>query len=113
MANFQVTPGKTGLPVQKTLKPVEAANEPRRWQTFLRRATRPKYLLIMPAILVLSFISIYPFLQALRESLFGVTIQDYFNAPFVGVQNYSATLQDSTFWSSLAVSLIYVVATVT
>jgi ABC-type sugar transport system permease subunit len=113
MADFQATPGKTGLPVQKTLKPVEAANEPRRSQTFLRRATRPKYLLIMPAIIVLSFITIYPFLQALRESLFGVTIQNYFDAPFVGVQNYSATLQDPTFWSSLAVSLIYVVASVT
>jgi len=113
MANFQVTPGKTGLPVQKTLQPVEAAKEPRRRQNFLQRATRPQYLLIMPAILVLGLVTIYPFLQALRESLFGVTIQNYFDAPFVGLQNYSATLQDSTFWSSLTVSLIYVVAAVT
>lgn len=113
MANFQVTPGKTGLPVQKTLKPAEAVKEPQRRQNFLQRATRPKYLLIMPAVIVLSFITIYPFLQALRESFFGVTIQAYFEAPFVGLQNYSATLQDPTFWSSLKVGLIYVVATVT
>jgi multiple sugar transport system permease protein len=113
MSNFQATPGKTGSPVQQILQPARAVPGPRRRQNFLQRATRPQYLLIMPAILVLGFITIYPFLQALHSSLFGVTIQNYFDAPFVGLQNYSATLQDPTFWSSLLVSLMYVVAVVT
>lgn len=80
----------------------------RRWKA----ATQPKYLLLLPVTIILCLITIYPFLQALRESVYNVTIQNYFTASFVGLQNYATALQDGTFWSSLLVSLIYVVCAV-
>lgn len=112
MANFQVTPGKSSLSVEQTLQSAGIVDERKKRQNVLQRATRPHYLLIMPAVLVLGLITIYPFLQALRESVFGVTIQSYFDAPFVGVQNYVTTLQDASFWASLRISLVYVLASV-
>jgi multiple sugar transport system permease protein len=77
-----------------------------------RALWQPKYLLLLPVTLILVLITIYPFLQALRESFYGVTIQSYFSAPFVGLQNYAAALQDQTFWGALGISLVYVVAAV-
>ncbi len=82
------------------------------WQRRLQTLTRPKYLLLLPVTLILCLVTIYPFVQALRESVYGVTIQNYFSASFVGLQNYATALQDQTFWTSLKVSLIYVVAAV-
>src|SRR5579875_1666974 len=81
----------------------------RRWQTL----AQPRYLLLLPVVLILCLVTIYPFVQAVRESVYGVSIQNYFNAPFVGFQNYATALQDQTFWSSLVVSGIYVVGAVT
>jgi multiple sugar transport system permease protein len=78
------------------------------WETL----TQPRYLLLLPVTLILLLITVYPFLQALRESFYGVTIQSYFSAPFVGLQNYATALQDQTFWASLATSLVYVLGSV-
>jgi multiple sugar transport system permease protein len=82
------------------------------WQRRWRAVTQPKYLLLLPVTVILCLVTIYPFVQALRESVYNVTIQNYFSASFVGLQNYATALQDGTFWTSLLVSLIYVVCAV-
>jgi multiple sugar transport system permease protein len=83
------------------------------WQRRLRAVSQPKYLLLLPVTLILCLVTIYPFAQALRESVYNVSIQNYFSATFVGFQNYATALQDGTFWTSLLVSLIYVAGAVT
>jgi len=96
------SPG-TGLP---------ALAAPGRMSRLWARFAQPRYVLLWPITFILLLITVYPFLQALRESFYGVTIQNYFSAPFVGLQNYAMALQDQAFWASLGTSLIYVVGSV-
>jgi multiple sugar transport system permease protein len=112
MTIFQTVSRKTGRQVQEAPMPSRSAGQPRKRPPFLQLVTRPKYLLLVPVTVILCFVSIYPFLQALRDSIYGVNIQSYFDAPFVGLQNYSAALTDPTFWLSLQVNILYVVVAV-
>lgn len=112
MTIFQTVSQKTGRQVQPAPTLSRSANQPRMRQPFWQQITRPKYLLLVPVTVILCFVSIYPFLQALRDSVYDVNIQSYFDAPFTGLQNYSIALSDPTFWSSLQVNVLYVVIVV-
>jgi multiple sugar transport system permease protein len=112
MTIFQTMSRKTKLQVQEAPTLSRSVGPLRKRQPFLRQVTSPKYLLLVPVTVILCFVSVYPFLQALRDSVFGLNIQSYFDAPFVGLQNYSAALTDPTFLISLQVNVLYVVAAV-
>ena len=54
--------------------------------------------------------------MCIRDSLYGVylTFTSWdgvsSNKPFVGLKNYAAVVADSSFWQSLGLTLLYVVA---
>ncbi len=70
--------------------------------TFKRRFNWYAFVMIAPAVVVLLAVGIYPLLFAVDVSsrLYQLT-KPYLGNPFVGLQNYVATLQDPLFWQSL------------
>lgn len=70
-----------------------------------------KYFLIVPVILVLFGVVIYPFAYSMWLSLHDITVMNYFNPPFSGVDNFLRIFQDSFFWNSIKVTFAYVVFT--
>jgi multiple sugar transport system permease protein len=74
----------------------------------LRRALRP-YLLTLPAVAVTVGI-LYPFGLAVFYTLFDYSAQKPL-PDFVGLQNYTALIQQSDFWHSAWVTLVYAVST--
>lgn len=76
-----------------------SAGYPRRRRTPLQRRARTGQLFAAPAALGLLFISIVPLGVAIGLSLFKY---DLLSRPqFVGLKNYTDTLGDSAFWSSV------------
>lgn len=77
---------------------------------------REKFLglwLILPAMIILVFFNIYPFIQTVRFSFFNwvLTRPDYME--LVGFSNYIDLFKDHNFWVSLGITLIYIISTVT
>lgn len=70
-----------------------------------------KYFLIVPVVLVLFGIVIYPFIYSIWLSLHDVTIMNYFHPPFSGIDNFVKILGDPFFWNSIRVTLVYVLVT--
>mgnify|MGYP000698699574 CR=1 FL=1 len=66
-----------------------------------------KYLMLVPAVSILAFVTIYPFIYSIYLSLYKVTIQNYFNPPFYGLGNYIEELTSLHFWNSIKVTLTY------
>src|SRR5688572_30062512 len=67
---------------------------------------------MIPGLVVLGALSIYPAVYSIFISLFRWNLQDPGNRPFVGLRNYTNLLTDDAFWQSLQVTLIFVVVTV-
>ncbi len=67
---------------------------------------------MIPGLVVLGALSIYPAVYSVFISLFRWNLQDPGNRPFVGLRNYTNLLTDDAFWQSLQVTLIFVVVTV-
>jgi multiple sugar transport system permease protein len=71
------------------------------------------YALILPALLVISFVILYPVVEAIRTSLYSVTIAaSTQGAKFVGLTNYRRILSKPIFWDQLWVTCIYTFGTV-
>jgi len=70
-----------------------------------------KYFLIIPIVLVLFGVVIYPFAYSVWLSLHDVTIMNYFHPPFSGVDNFLRIFRDSFFWNSIRVTFTYVLVT--
>lgn len=70
------------------------------------------YWLIAPAMIILLFFNIYPFIQTVRFSFFNwvLTRPDY--RGFVGFKNYIDLFTDHNFWESLRITGVYVFASV-
>lgn len=67
---------------------------------------------MIPGLIVLGALFIYPALYSIFISLFRWNLQDPQNRPFVGLQNYASLLSDPAFWHSFQVTVIFVVTTV-
>jgi len=67
-----------------------------------------KYLLIIPVIVALVGVVIYPFAYSIWLSLHDVTIMNYFHPPFSGVDNFVRVFGDPFFWNSIRVTFTYV-----
>ena len=79
----------------------------------LTRAGRSGWLFVLPTIVVLVLLGLYPMLNAIWES---VRIDNLFNpsaARFTGLSNYTELLGDSTFRKSLLLTAIWTGAVVT
>lgn len=67
-----------------------------------------KYTLLLPSILILLAVSIFPFIYALRASLFDVSAINLLKTwNFVGLRNYKSLFSDRIFWNALLLTLEY------
>ncbi len=74
-----------------------------------RAESRFGWRLILPAIVIIGGLIIYPIGYNIFLSFFDVTLQG--DRSYVGLTNYRSVLSDPTFWSSVITTLIYVVST--
>jgi multiple sugar transport system permease protein len=70
------------------------------------------WLLLAPALAMTSVLVLVPAMQTAWMSLHSVILFRPRSRPFVGLDNYAASLADPVFWSSLWNSLIWVVSAV-
>ena len=74
-----------------------------------RAESRFGWRLILPAIIIIGGLIIYPIGYNVFLSFFDVTLQG--DRTYVGLTNYRSVLFDPTFWRSVLTTLIYVVST--
>jgi sn-glycerol 3-phosphate transport system permease protein len=77
----------------------------------MRRETIHAYLLVLPALILLVAFTHWPAIETLVDSLFA-TPHGGHPAPFVGLENYIALLDDTVFWQALRNNAIYAAATI-
>ena len=73
---------------------------------------RSALLLLMPVLLVLAVVAVYPILHALYTSLFDINLTRPHRTPFVGLGNYARVLDDPRFWVAVRRTTVYTVVTV-
>lgn len=66
---------------------------------------------LFPLILIISIVSVYPFVQGMMSSLYGGSIFAG-KERFVGIDNFVTLFEDDLFWSSLKNNIIWVVSCV-
>jgi multiple sugar transport system permease protein len=74
---------------------------------------RTGWLLVIPALLILTLVFAYPILRAFWQSVFTINLGNQLNAEFTGLTNYARMAQDGRFWTTLGNTLIFTIATVT
>lgn len=77
-----------------------------------RSEQRLGWLLAGPAFAVMLFVTMYPILQALWDSLFSYRLTAPDDREFIGLQNYWTVVTDSVFWNGLRVTVLITVVTV-
>ncbi len=73
---------------------------------------RSALVLLLPALLVLAVIAVYPILQAFYTSLFDINLTRPHRAPFVGLGNYELVFSDPRFWVAVRRTTVYTMVTV-
>lgn len=69
-------------------------------------------LLLAPAFLALLVTTTFPLLFLVYTSAYRIDLAMPFANGFVGFENYAVLLQDSRFWQSLVISMVYTISTV-
>ncbi len=70
------------------------------------------YILLLPAIFVVTLFIIYPVCQAVVMSFYNITLTGAGRNRFVGLFNYRSMLVSREFWGALWVTLLYVIGSV-
>jgi multiple sugar transport system permease protein len=70
------------------------------------------FLLMLPALLVILFIIVYPLLNAVVTSFFRYFLTDAKGPTFIGLANYGAMLASAGFWRVFLNTVVYVGGTV-
>ena len=74
-----------------------------------RAESRFGWRLILPAVIIIGGLILYPIAYNIFLSFFDVTLQG--DRTYVGLTNYRSVLLDPTFWRAVLTTLIYVVGT--
>lgn len=78
-----------------------------------RRAKRAGYLLLLPSVLLIGVLIVYPAINTIYQSFFEIRTQTAALGPkFVGVKNYIRAFHDEHFWDTLWWTLIFTVVSV-
>jgi sn-glycerol 3-phosphate transport system permease protein len=77
----------------------------------MRRETLQAWLLLLPAVILLVAFTHWPGIETLVDSFYA-TPHGSRPPPFVGLDNYSALLDDPVFWQALRNNAIYAAATI-
>ncbi|KLO22808.1 ABC transporter [Marinitoga sp. 1197] len=67
--------------------------------------------LVLPTVILISLLILYPVFYNIYLSFFEVSISDTPNK-FVGLQNYKEILFDSSFWKSFGITILFTLTTV-
>jgi multiple sugar transport system permease protein len=70
------------------------------------------FLLMLPALIVILFIIVYPLFNAIVTSFFRLVLTDARGREFVGLANYSSMLTSLSFWRVFLNTVVYVAGTV-
>ncbi len=89
-------------------QPAAAARQPS--TVAPRRIDLLGYALLLPTLVVLAVVVVYPLLQALSMSLQRYRLTDSAPPAFVGLANYAALTRDPVFWGSLQTTVVWTVA---
>jgi multiple sugar transport system permease protein len=73
-----------------------------------RRRPSAEFWMLLPAVLVLAALSIYPFFYMIWMSLSSITLIGGISTTFVGLQNWETLVTDPAVWSSWLTTLEYV-----
>ena len=85
-----------------------SAVETRRGPVSRRRVLNPLVpLFLAPAFVIMGYVVAYPLLRTFWLSLFHVELVDPDHQAFVGLGNFLALAHDTTFWQSLARTLVF------
>lgn len=81
--------------------------------SMLRKERRVAIIFVVPALLAVTAVFIYPMLQSLYLSFFQVElIKPWLGRPFVGLGNYIRALSNPEFWSSMGKTAYFTVVSV-
>ena len=81
--------------------------------TIRKREKQTGWLLIIPALLILALVFVYPIARAFWLSLFTENLGTELKPVFSGLSNYSRMLGDGRFWQSLGNTTIFTVISIT
>ncbi len=81
-------------------------------QTYTARRARVGYLFVLPAVIMLALVSVYPLLYNAWLSLHHDVLTDPLATHFSGLANYHLLLTDSEFWGDFLRTLIFTVISV-
>ena len=70
------------------------------------------YILILPAIIVLAAVGLYPFFFSLSASFTSWYLPDPSTKKFIFLKNYADVLTDGLFWKSVRIMLVFVLTSV-
>lgn len=76
-----------------------------------RRRNLFPYLLVLPLIVSVAFVNLYPLLSALRLSTFDYSLL-VGNSEFIGLENYRQALRDSVFWRVVVNTIAWTIGSV-
>ncbi|WP_081416560.1 carbohydrate ABC transporter permease [Arthrobacter castelli] len=90
-------------------QPRKPVVKPERTRRQLSESRLGKYLFVLPAVLFIGLLMIYPLFYNLNLSLHDVHLSNFLagERPFVGLQNYFDAFSQPAFWHSLWISLLY------
>lgn len=72
-----------------------------------------RYLLVVPVVLALVFVVLFPLIFNLRLSFTNANFSNYINPSFIGIRNYTDLFHLNAFWNSVRFTLIFVSIAVT
>lgn len=73
---------------------------------------RAAFLLVLPVIVVLMAVAVYPIIYSFYTSLYDIVLTRPWRQPFVGLGNYWRAFADANFWIAVQRTTIYTVITV-
>ena len=80
--------------------------------TIRQKERRIGWLLIIPALLILTLVFVYPIARALWLSFFAENLATELKPVFAGFGNYNRMLTDGRFWQSLANTTVFTVISI-
>jgi trehalose/maltose transport system permease protein len=81
--------------------------------TLARQQERLGWLLVLPPLLVIAVIALYPLFETFRLSLTNERLASARETRYVGFENYSDLFADDQFWTSMKNTAIFTVSSVT
>lgn len=93
----------------------ELAEPAKTWRpdsTLARRRERLAWLLVLPSLLVVALVALYPLVETFRLSFTNTSLSGTREPRFVGLDNYQSILTEDLFRTALANTLIFTVSSV-